>query len=72
LRIGALVHVAGAFRFPLFETVVVGERRAVEGVLEVGLGMSATEEMLARADLAQGIERLAVVRKVDAGEQGPS
>ena len=44
--------IEGAFGLPLLEGVVVGDGRAVEGGLEVGLGVGATEEVLARADLA--------------------
>src|SRR6266480_2728525 len=45
--VGALRHVLAAFRFPLLDAVVVGERRAVERRLEVRLCVRAAEEMLA-------------------------
>src|SRR5579863_51158 len=64
--VGALDHVPGALRLPLLDTVVIGERRAVEGGLEIGLGVCTAEEVLARPDLTDGIERLPVVGKIDA------
>ena len=67
--VGALRHVGRALRFPLLVAVVVGERRAIEGVLEIGLRVGAAEEVLAGPDLAHRIERLAVRRQIDAREQ---
>ena len=54
---------------PLLKAVVIGEWRAVEGVLEVRLRVRAAQEVLAGSDLADGIHRLAVLDQVDAGEQ---
>src|SRR5207302_611854 len=54
---------------PLLEPVVVGERRAVEGRLEVRLRVGAAEEVLARTDLADGVERLAVLGQIHSREQ---
>ncbi len=48
-RVGALDGVEGARGLPLLEGVVVGDGRALEGGLEVGLGVGAAEEVLARA-----------------------
>src|SRR4029077_6184675 len=66
--VGARGHVPGALRLPLLDAVVVGERGAVEGGLEVGLGVRAAEEVFAGADLADGIERLTVLGEVHARE----
>ena len=49
-------RVEAPFRLPLLDPVVVGERGAVEGGLEIRLGVGAAEEMRARRDLAEGLE----------------
>lgn len=69
-RVGALGGVLGAFGLPLLEGVVVRDRRAVEGGLEVGLCVGAAEEMAARPDFAQRVHGLAVLRQVVALRQG--
>src|SRR5436190_13023463 len=60
--IGALGRILAAVVAPLLEGAVVGNGRAPEGGLEIGLGVSAAQEMRAGAHLANGIERLTVVR----------
>ena len=67
--VGALLGVEAAFGLPLLEAVVVGDRGAIEGGFEVGLGVGAAEEVLAGADLADGVHGLAVFREIDAVEE---
>src|SRR5437879_4525743 len=50
-RVRPLREILAAFGFPLLDAVVVGDGRAVERRLEVGLGVRAAEEVLAGADL---------------------
>jgi hypothetical protein len=59
--VGALGHVEFPLRLPLLDGIVVGEEGAVEGALEVLLGVGGAEEVAARPDFAEGVERLAVV-----------
>lgn len=49
--------------------MLVGQQGAVEGAFEVGLGVGAAEEVLAGADLADGVHRLTVVRGNAAAEE---
>jgi hypothetical protein len=42
----------------LLDGIVVGEDRPVEGALELLLRMGGAEEVAARADLAEGVQRL--------------
>src|SRR6266404_5701847 len=53
-RIGALVGIAFALVAPLLEGVIVGRVGIPERRLVIRQRMGATEEMLARADLAEG------------------
>ena len=53
----------------MLEAVVVREWRAIKGRLEVGLGVRATQKVLARANFADGIHRLAVLTQIHAREQ---
>src|SRR5690606_36768402 len=57
-RIGALLDALFALDLPLLERTVVHQRRAVEGRLEMRLGVGAAETVASRPDLADGVERL--------------
>ena len=63
--IGTLGGVLRAFDRPLLIGLVVGDGRLPEGSLEIALGMGAAEEMRTRPDLADGVQRLAFLGKID-------
>ena len=50
----------------MLDRIVVGDAGAVEGGLEIGLGMGAAEEMPAGLDLMERLHRLPIVAEVDA------
>ncbi len=53
--VGALRSIEAAFRLPLLDGVVVGDGRAIERRLEIGLRVRAAEEVAARRDLVEGL-----------------
>src|SRR5437016_14070714 len=64
--IGALQQIAPPFGAPLLEGVVVGELEVIEGALVVGEGVGRAEVVPARPDLAESLQREAVVIEGDA------
>jgi hypothetical protein len=64
--VGALRGVETALGLPLLDRVVVGDARAVERGLEIGLRVRAAEIVLAGRHLAESVDRLRVLGQVDA------
>src|SRR5256884_8557160 len=67
--IGALQQIAPPFGAPLLEGVVVGELEVIEGALVVGEGVGRAEVVPARPDLAESLQREAVVIEGDAARE---